>query len=77
MCDPEPPVNYDPVTHPDNTITRRNLILKNMRDDGKISQEEYYEATKEEIALNRPKRVTRRKLTVRLTLTRMTAQLVH
>lgn len=27
-----------------------------MRDDGKISQEEYYEATKEEIALNRPKK---------------------
>lgn len=51
---PNRPSNYDPVTHPDNTITRRNLILKNMRDDGKISQEEYYEATKEEIALNRP-----------------------
>ena len=53
---PNRPSNYDPVTHPDNTITRRNLILKNMRDDGKISQEEYYEATKEEIALNRPKK---------------------
>ena len=31
-------------------------LLYTSRDDGKISQEEYYEATKEEIALNRPKK---------------------
>ena len=33
-----------------------------MRDDGKISQEEYYEATKEEIALNRPKKSATEKI---------------
>lgn len=53
---PNRPSYYDPVVSPENTITRRNLILKNMYDDGKISQDEYYEAKKEEITLNRPKK---------------------
>ena len=53
---PNRPSYYDPVTNQENTITRRDLILQNMRDDGKISQEEYYEAAKEEITLKRPKK---------------------
>ena len=53
---PNSPSYYDPVTNMDHTITRRNLILQNMWDDGKITQEQYYEACKEEITLNRPKK---------------------
>jgi 1A family penicillin-binding protein len=51
---PNSPTYYDPVENPDHTIERRNLILQNMRDDGKITQEQYYEAVQEEIVLNRP-----------------------
>lgn len=53
---PNRPSYYDPVTNPENTIKRRDLILKNMLDDGKITQEQYYEAVKEEIKLERPKK---------------------
>ena len=59
---PNRPSTYDPVTNPDNTVKRRDLILKNMYEDGKISQEEYYEAQKEEIALNRPKKSSTEKI---------------
>ena len=55
---PNSPSYYDPVTNMDHTITRRNLILQNMWDDGKITQEQYYEACKEEITLNRPKKTS-------------------
>lgn len=51
---PNRPSYYDPVTNYDNTIERRNLILKNMLDDGKITQQTYYEEVKREIVLNRP-----------------------
>lgn len=53
---PNRPSYYDPVTNPENTIKRRDLILQNMLDDGKITQEQYYEAVKEEITLKRPKK---------------------
>lgn len=53
---PNRPSYYDPVTNQEHTIQRRDLILQNMLDDGKISQEQYYEATKEEIKLKRPKK---------------------
>lgn len=53
---PNRPSYYDPVTNQDHTIERRNLILKNMLDDGKITQEQYYEAVKEKITLKRPKK---------------------
>lgn len=55
---PNSPSYYDPVTNMNHTITRRNLILQNMWDDGKITQEQYYEACKEEIVLNRPKKTS-------------------
>ena len=51
---PNNPSLYDPVNHADNTITRRNLILKNMLEDGKITQSAYASAKAEEIVLNRP-----------------------
>ena len=51
---PNSPTYYDPLTNMDHTITRRDLILQNMWEDGKLSDEEYYLAKSEEIVLNRP-----------------------
>lgn len=53
---PNSPSYYDPVTNISHTIERRNLILKSMWDDGKITQEQYDAAVAEEIVLNRPKK---------------------
>ncbi len=52
---PNRPSYYDPVKNPQNTIERRDRILKNMKEDGKITQQQYYESVAEEITLNRPK----------------------
>lgn len=49
---PNNPTLYDPVTNPENTIKRRNRILKQMYEDEKISEEEYNEAVAETITLN-------------------------
>ena len=49
---PNSPTYYDPLTHPDHTIDRRNLIIRNMLDDGVISQGEYDQAVSEEIVLD-------------------------
>ena len=51
---PNNPTLYDPVTNKDNAVSRRDRILKNMLDDGKISQMDYAQAVAEQIALNRP-----------------------
>ena len=51
---PNNPTLYDPVTNKDNTASRRDRILKNMLDDGKISQMDYAQAVAEQITLNRP-----------------------
>lgn len=51
---PNNPTLYDPVTNKDNTVSRRDRILKNMLDDGKISQMDYAQAVAEQITLNRP-----------------------
>lgn len=51
---PNSPSYYDPVVNIENTIERRNLILRNLLDDKKISQAEYESAVKEDIVLNRP-----------------------
>ncbi len=59
---PNSPSYYDPVANPENTIKRRDLILQNMLDDGKITQEQYYEAVKEEIVLNRPQETASEKM---------------
>lgn len=51
---PNNPTLYDPVTNMDNTISRRNRILSNMQEDGKISEVDYANAIMEEIVLERP-----------------------
>ena len=51
---PNNPTLYDPVTNKDNPVSRRDRILKNMLDDGKISQMDYAQAVAEQITLNRP-----------------------
>ncbi len=56
---PNSPTYYDPVINIENTVTRRDLILKNMLDDGKISQETYEEAAEEIIILNQPQEASR------------------
>ncbi|MDD7334581.1 MAG: transglycosylase domain-containing protein [Lachnospiraceae bacterium] len=50
---PNSPSYYDPVTNYDHTIERRDRILSNLLEDGKITQETYYEAVKKEIVLDR------------------------
>lgn len=52
---PNNPTLYDPVDNPDNTIKRRNRILKQMLDDGWMDQSQFDEAVNEEIQLNMPK----------------------
>lgn len=49
---PNSPTYYDPLVNYDNTIKRRDLILKNMLDDGKITQQQYEDAVNETIVLN-------------------------
>ncbi len=51
---PNSPTYYDPLTNYDNTIKRRNLILRNMREDGKISERDYENAVNEIIILDHP-----------------------
>lgn len=53
---PNGPSLYDPYEHPENTIKRRNLILKNMLEDSYISQEQHDEAVAEEINVIRQKK---------------------
>ena len=54
---PNRPNLYDPVSHIENTLKRRDRILKAMYSDGVISETQYLEATEESITLSRPARV--------------------
>lgn len=54
---PNNPTIYDPVDHIDNTLKRRDRILRNMYEDGKITQEVYEEAKAENITLERPQSI--------------------
>ncbi len=38
------PTHYDPISNPNNNLTRRNLVLKLMLEQGKITEEEFNEA---------------------------------
>lgn len=38
------PVHYDPITNPENNLERRNLVLKLMLEQGKITQDEFNES---------------------------------
>lgn len=51
---PNNPSLYDPLTNMENTIARRDRILKNMYEDGKITENAYLLAKAEDITLNRP-----------------------
>lgn len=51
---PNNPSLYDPVVNMENTLKRRDRILLSMKDDGKITEEEYEAAVSEEIVLDRP-----------------------
>lgn len=48
---PNRPEYYNPLTHCDHTITRRNKILKNMYEDQNISKEQYQAALQEPVTL--------------------------
>ena len=48
---PNNPSIYDPLTHADKTVERRNLILQNMLDDGLINEQQYTDAVNEKITL--------------------------
>ncbi len=52
---PNSPGSYDPLTNKENTLKRRDLILKNMYEDGLISEMQYDHAVKETITLNQTK----------------------
>ncbi len=49
---PNNPAGFDPLLHKENTLKRRNLILKNMYEDDLISKTEYEDALEEEITLH-------------------------
>lgn len=51
---PNNPTLYDPLTNMENTLARRDRILKNMLNDKKISELDYATAVIEEIILERP-----------------------
>lgn len=38
------PTHYDPISNPQNNLTRRNLVLKLMLEQGKITEDEFNEA---------------------------------
>lgn len=53
---PNNPTIYDPVENSQNAISRRDRILKQMYDDGKILYDTYEEETSKTLTLKRPKR---------------------
>ncbi len=46
------PNKYSPISHPDNALKRRNLVLKEMEKDEKISANEYIQNSTKEIQLD-------------------------
>lgn len=53
---PNNPSIYDPVEHMDKTLERRDRILRQMQEDGKISEVTCLAAVAEQIQLNRPQK---------------------
>lgn len=49
---PKSPTKYDPERNPEHNKERRNTVLYEMYDQGKISKEEYDEAVNSELVLN-------------------------
>ncbi len=56
---PNSPEYYNPLTNFDHTMERRDFILKSMKEDGAITQEEYDEAVAEKITLKQAKKKRR------------------
>lgn len=54
---PNNPTVYNPITNMENTISRRDRILSNMLEDGKISEVDYANAIVQEIVLERPEKI--------------------
>lgn len=54
------PGKYSPITHPQNCLERRNIVLKEMEKDGKISVQQYMSAKSKDISLNVCPRVENR-----------------
>ena len=52
---PNSPSYYDPYKYPERAVTRRNKILRDMRELGYITQSEYYKALNQEIVITRSK----------------------
>ncbi len=48
------PSKWDPIIHPENNAMRRNQVIKLMYEQGRITQEEYTAAYKQELVLNPP-----------------------
>ena len=55
---PNGPTYYDPINNKENTLERRDWILKHMREDGIISDEQYENALAEEITVIEKKKKT-------------------
>lgn len=49
------PSKWDPIIHPENNAARRNRVLQQMYEQGRITQEEFVEAYGQELELNPPK----------------------
>lgn len=56
------PAYYNPASHPDNNLKRRNSILKCMLDQGMIETESYYSAISEPIKLHKSKSKVHRQI---------------
>ncbi len=54
---PNSPEEFNPYTNKDNTLMRRDLILKAMLKDGYITKDQYDQAVTEEIKLKKKKKV--------------------
>ena len=49
---PKWPANYSPITHPDRSLKRRNLVINSMLEDGKITTKQAAEARDKPIELH-------------------------
>ena len=49
---PKAPVSYSPINYPDRSLKRRNLVINNMLEDGKITAEEAGRAKTQPLRLN-------------------------
>ena len=53
-CITQYPYYYDPIINPENNTEKRNVVIKYMYDQGRITQEEFLSAYNKELVLNIP-----------------------